>query len=172
MKEAVTKYGISVAGRVDQAVFRQRQTRHSPEEEKAQKQLKAERLLITWMVNENALFDKLKGILSEEDFFEPIYHDIAKELFEQYEHEGKVVPAAVINHYQSKEEHEKVSAIMQQNFDMEITQGEKSKVITDLVRGIRLRSIQHQIELAHGDLAKTGQLMMEKLKVEKLMISL
>ena len=172
LKEAVTQYGISNAGRVDTSVFRERSNRKSLEEEKEQKFLKSERLLITWLINENSLFEVLKGKLTADDFFEPIYHNIAMELFDQYEKEGKVTPAAIINHYQSKEEHEKVSGIMQQSFDMEIGQSEKSKVITDLVKKIKLRSIQHQIEIAKGDLSKTGKLMQERIEMNKLQINL
>lgn len=172
LKEAVTKFGIAGAGQVDTTVFRDNMKRRPPEEEKELKQLKAERLLITWLINENVLFDKLKGKISAEDFLEPVYHDIVKELYEQYERDGSVTPAAIISHYQSKEEHEKVSGIMQQNFDMEIAQSEKSKVITDLVRSIRHRSVQHQIECAKGDLAKTGQLMIEKAQIDRLQIIL
>ena len=172
LKEAVTQYGIANAGRVDTSVFREKTNRKSPEEEKEQKQLKSERLLITWLINENTLFKALKGVLTADDFFEPVYHSIVTELFEQYEREGKVTPAAIINHYQSKEEHEKVSGIMQQNFDMEITQNEKSKVVTDLVRKIKMRSIQHQMEAAKGDLALTGKLMQEQVKINNLKITL
>ena len=75
-----------------------------------------------------------------------------------------------MNHYQSKEEHEKISGIMQQDFDMEVAQSEKSKVITDLVKSIRHRSLQHQLEEAKGDLAKTGQLMMNKAMIDRLQI--
>ncbi|MCM1157312.1 MAG: DNA primase [Bacteroidales bacterium] len=170
LKEAVTRYGIAGANRIDASVFRERGERKSPEKEKEQKQLKAERLLISWMINENTLFDVLAGEITPEDFFEPVYHDVAAELFAQYEREGKVTPAAIMNHYQSREEHEKVSEIMQQGFDMEIANSEKSKVITDLVKGIRIRSISHQLEKAKGDLARTSQLMLEKAKVDKLKI--
>jgi DNA primase len=170
LKEAVTRYGIAGASRVDTSVFRERKTNKSPEEEKANKQLIAERLLITWLINENSLFDTLKGQISAEDFFEPVYHDIAEGLFQQYETEGRVTPAAIMNHFQSKEEHDKVSAIMQQDFDMEVAGDEKSKTITDLVKGIKRRSIEHQMEAAKGDLAKKGQLMMEQKKLDQLVI--
>lgn len=172
LKEAVTKYGIAGANRVDTSVFRERKERKSAEEEKAQKQFKTERLFLTWLINENSLFEKIKEIISAEDFFEPIYHDIAAELFRQYEEDGTVKPAMIMNHYQTKEEHEKVSGIMQQDFDMELEEGEKSKVVTDLVRNIKLRSIQHKMELAKGDLKKTGELMMEKSRLNKLNIHL
>lgn len=172
LKEVVTQYGIANAGRVDTSVFRERSNRKSPEDEKEKKLLKAERLLITWLINENSLFEVLKGKVTADDFFEPVYHSIATELFDQYEKDGKVTPAAIINHYQSKEEHEKVSGIMQQGFDMEISQSEKSKVITDLVKRVKLRSIQHQIENAKGDLAKTGNLIQERIEINRLQINL
>lgn len=172
LKETVTRYGIAGANRVDSSVFQERGPRKSPEEEKEQKQLKAERLLITWLINENSLFNILKGKISAEDFFEPIYHDIAEQIFTQYEKEGKVTPAAVMNHYQSKEEHEKVSAIMQQDFDMELAGDDKSKMITDLVRNIKERSLEHQMQMNKGNLAKTGQLMMEINDLNKIVIHL
>lgn len=172
LKEAVTRYGIAGGNRVDTSVFQERRERKSPEEEKAGKQLKAERLLITWMINENSLFDMLKGIICPEDFFEPVYHDIVSELYAQYEQDGKVTPAAIMNHYQSKEEHEKVSAIMQQDFDMEIAKSEQSKTVTDLVKGIKRRSLEHQIAEAKGNLEKAGQLMMEKARIEKIKINI
>ena len=150
---------------MDASVFRERSVRKSSEEEREEKQLKAERLLITWLINENALFDILKDRISAEDFFEPVYHDIAVELFSQYEKDGKVTPAAIMNHYQSREEHEKVSAIMQQGFDMEVTAEEKA-----LVRKIKERSIQHQMESAKGDLVKTGELLKQKSELNKIVI--
>ena len=170
LKETVTQYGIAGAGKIDTSVFRERTPRKSSEEEKQQKQLKSERLLITWLINDNSLFDKIKGIVTPEDFLDPVYHDVIKQLMEQYERDGTVTPAAIMNHYQSKEEHEKISGIMQQDFDMEVAQNEKSKVITDLVKSIRHRSLQHQLEEAKGDLARTGQLMLDKAKIDRLQI--
>ena len=167
LKEAVTQYGISGSTKVDTSAFRDR-NRKSPEEEKEQQQLQSERLLISWMINENTLFDVIGDLITPDDFFEPVYHDVVKELYQQYNRDGKVTPAAIVNHYQSKEEHEKVSAIMQQDFAMEIAPSEKSKVITDLVKKIKLRSIEHQLEQATGDKLKQSQLIMEKVKLGKM----
>lgn len=167
LKEAVTQYGIAGTAKIDTSTFREK-SKKSPEEEKELQQLKSERLLISWMINENDLFEVLKDIILPDDFFEPVYHDVVKELYQQYNRDGKVTPAAIMNHYQSKEEHEKVSAIMQQDFDIEIAQSEKSKVITDLVKKIKLRSIEHQLEQAAGDKPKQNQLIMEKIKLGKM----
>ncbi len=170
LKETVTQYGISGAARINNDVFRERKPRKSVEEEKQQKQLKAERLLITWLINDNSLFDKIKDVIGVDDFLDPVYRDVVEHLLKQYETDGKVTPAAVINHYQSKEEHEKVSGIMQQEFDMEIAPSEKSVVITDLVKNIKRRSLQHQLEEAKEDLQKMGKLMMEKAMIDRIQI--
>lgn len=170
LKETVTQYGISGAARINNDVFRERKPRKSVEEEKQQKQLKAERLLITWLINDNSLFDKIKDVIGVDDFLDPVYRDVVENLLKQYETDGKVTPAAIINHYQSKEEHEKVSGIMQQEFDMEIAPSEKSVVITDLVKNIKRRSLQHQLEESKEDLQKMGELMMEKAMIDRIQI--
>ncbi len=167
LKEAVTQYGIAGGAKVDTSVFRER-NRKSPEEEKEQQQLKTERLLISWMINEPTLFSMLQDTIQPDDFFEPVYHDVVKQLYEQYNREGKVIPAAIMNHYQSKEEHEKVSMIMQQDFEIAIAPSEKSKVITDLVKTIKLRSIEHRMEMQKGDLTKQSELIIEKVRIEKM----
>ncbi len=170
LKETVTQYGISGAARINNDVFHERKPRKSVEEEKQQKQLKAERLLITWLINDNSLFDKIKDVIGVDDFLDPVYRDVVENLLKQYETDGKVTPAAIINHYQSKEEHEKVSGIMQQEFDMEIAPSEKSVVITDLVKNIKRRSLQHQLEESKEDLQKMGKLMMEKAMIDRIQI--
>lgn len=166
LRETVTRYGLAGMSKKSSALKTQPVGRETKEE----KQLKTERLLITWMIRENALFEKLMGVLSEEDFYEPVYHEIVTALFAQYREEGRVEPAAVMDRFQSREEHEAVSAIMQQEFDMEIAPEEKSKIITELVRSVRLKSITHQMELAQGDLEKTGKLMLEKSRIGSLKI--
>lgn len=145
LKGMVTKYGTAGMRKPDTSVFRDNTPRVSRQEAQKQKELKTERLLITWMINENSLFDKLRGILSAEDFLEPVYHEIVKELYEQYDKSQTVTPAAIINHYQSKEEHEQASKIMQQDFDMKIPSDEKSQVVTELVRSIKKRSIDYRL---------------------------
>ncbi|MCM1497487.1 MAG: DNA primase [Clostridium sp.] len=172
LKEAVTRFGIAGAAQRDSNTLRPAAARRAPEEDREQKHLKAERLLITWLINENTLFDILQDIISAEDFYEPVYHDIADKLFAQYGSEGKVTPAAIMDRYQSREEQKKVSAIMQQKFDIEIAKEDKSKVVTDLVRSIKERSLRHQLEQNKSDLVMMGRLMAELKGVNKIVIRL
>ena len=91
-------------------------------------------------------------------------------LYKQYDEKGKVEPAAIMDKFQSMEEHSKVSAIIQQHYDEEIAQSEMSQIITDLVKRVKSRSIQQKMEAASGDLTLIGQLMVEKRNIENINI--
>ena len=138
------------------------------------KYLQAERMLITWMINEKPLFEKLSGIISPDDFSEPVYHDIVKEMFEQYERNGEAAPAVILNRYQTKEENHKASMIMQQDITKEEQQSVqmKSKAVTELVQRIKRKSIDSQIKASRGDMEKTFKLIDEKSHIDKIYIDM
>lgn len=171
LKETVTAYGATGAGKVDTSIFRPPERRGSPEEEKEKQQLKTERVLITWLINDNELIPVIKEILTPEDFTDTVYNGVVRLIYEQYDAKGKVEPAVIMNHFESKEEHEKVSSIMQQDFGVEIMSDEKSGAITDLVKRIKRKSIQKKIDSAGSDFNLIKELMVEKKSIEKIKIN-
>lgn len=172
LKEAVTAYGTKNAGKVDNTVFRQQERRGSPEEEKEKQQLKSERVLITWLINDNRIIPAIEEALTSEHFADPVYSNVVQMIYDQYNADGKVEPAVIMNHFQSIEEHEKVSSIMQQDFGVEVTADERSRALTDLVKRIRKKNIQKKLEGAGNDLGLIKQLMDEKKSIEKLKINI
>ena len=58
----------------------------------------SERLLLTWLIEEPKLFDKIQGIIGPEDFVKPLYREAAEEVFKAHEN-GEVNPAAILNHF-------------------------------------------------------------------------
>ena len=171
LKETVTAYGATGAGKVDTSIFRPPERRGSPEEEKEKQQLKTERVLITWLINDNELIPVIKEILTPEDFTDTVYNGVVRLIYEQYDAKGKVEPAVIMNHFESKEEHEKVSSIMQQDFGVEIMSDEKSGAITDLVKRIKRKSIQKKIDSAGSGFNLIKELMVEKKSIEKIKIN-
>ena len=91
--------------------------------------------------------------------------------YNEYDAKGRVEPAVIMNHFESKEEHEKVSSIMQQDFGVEIMSDEKSGAITDLVKRIKRKSIQKKIDSAGSDFNLIKELMVEKKSIEKIKIN-
>ena len=171
LKEAVTAFGVSKAGIIDNSVFKQQERRGSPQEEKEKQNLKSERVLITWLINDESLIPKVCLYLQPEDFFDEVYRDVVKMIYEQYKTNSKVEPAVIMNHYHSMEEHEKVASIMQQDFGVEIDEVERSQAVTDLVKRIKRKSIQKQLEGAGTDLMLIKRLMDEKKAIEKIIIN-
>ena len=100
-----------------------------------------------------------------------MYNGVVRLIYEQYDAKGKVEPAVIMNHFESKEEHEKVSSIMQQDFGVEIMSDEKSGAITDLVKRIKRKSIQKKIDSAGSDFNLIKELMVEKKSIEKIKIN-
>lgn len=71
----------------------------------------SQRLFLTWLIEKPELFDKIQGILDENDFVEPLYHQAAKYLFEGWRRDRAVNPAGVIGHFESKEEQSEVASL-------------------------------------------------------------
>jgi len=71
----------------------------------------AQRMLLTWYVEEDRLFDLLKNYITKDDFKEPLYERVATLMFEQHEKEGKVIPAKIINVFEDKEEQSEVARV-------------------------------------------------------------
>ena len=172
LKEAVTAFGISEASRIDSDVFREQNRRGSPDEEKQNKHLQAERVLITWLVNDNSLIPEVRKYLLPEDFADETYNSIVSMMYGQFDENGKVEPAAIMDRYQSVEEHSKVSSIIQQHHDEEIGENEKAQVITALVKKIKNRSVKQKMETASGNFELIGKLMVEKKNIEKIKINI
>jgi len=75
----------------------------------------AQRMLLTWYVEEDRLFDLLKNYITKDDFKEPLYERVATLMFEQHEKEGKVIPAKIINVFEDKEEQSEVARVFSSN---------------------------------------------------------
>ena len=74
----------------------------------------SERLLLTWLIEEPRLFEKIRGIIGPEDFVKPLYRRAAEMVFEGHE-KGEVNPAAILNHFIDDEgNYREVAALLTQ----------------------------------------------------------
>ena len=101
LEDLVNYYGTSgySSAQRQQTTPRQQERRLQVNEAKEEKKKQPQKLLLTWMVNEPQLFDKLEGIIGPDDFYEQIYHGVALLLFKQYEEEKAVIPGKILNQY-------------------------------------------------------------------------
>lgn len=132
----------------------------------------AQALLLSWMAGEPGIIEKIKDIISTEDFFEEPYRKLAELIFSQYENEGTVVPAKILNNFQNAEEQTVVANILSRNIpDDKRDMNEKEKVLNEIVKRIRKQSIDCMTRNV-TKLEELQNLMIMRADLQKLHISL
>ena len=129
-----------------------------------------EKYLLTLMVNEQYLFDKLAKVISEKDFTEEVISGVAKTIFEQYREKGEVVPATILSSFPDTESQEKVSEIFTKDFEFDTTPSILEKVITDLVIKIKMNNIDKALK--SGESISQIELARKKNDIRKIKIKL
>ena len=170
LTDLVHKYGI--AG-VPRSEIVEREERRAEHESRAADQAKNKpmKLLLTWMVNEPGLFQKLDGIIDETSFEDGVYRVVADKLFSQYRENGKVEPASIVTTFESIEEQRLVAEMLQTNIGIDMTQEEINNAVTDVVKKIRLSSIEDKLAKTN-DIKEMQNLIRAKADLTKLHISL
>jgi DNA primase len=126
--------------------------------------IKSQKLMLTWLIEDNTLFDKIKGILSPEDFTEGICSEVAGLVFEQYENEHAVNPARIINNFQSKEEQSEAAALFSAGIRGEMNEAGWQKALSDTVFRIKENSLD---ELSRKAIEINDTIMLQKIIKEK-----
>jgi len=109
-----------------------------------------QKYLITMMVNEPYLFEKLENVLSEEDFTVDYIRAVADMLFKQYRDTGTVNPAQILNRYEDAENQEKVSGIFTKELEFDTTPSVLEKALTDLIIKIKTANIDRLLKTGEG----------------------
>ncbi len=134
----------------------------------------SQRILLTWLIEDLRLFEKIKGIISPADFTEALYKQAAELLFEQYNKEGKVTPAKILNHFESKEEQKEAAALFSLELSNEMSAKEKEKALNETVMRIKKNSldIQSKEAIEKNDAQNLQVIIKAQMDLQKLHISL
>ncbi|MDD6572873.1 MAG: DNA primase [Thermoflexaceae bacterium] len=93
---------------------------------------KAQKILLTWLIDEPEIYGKIKQYISVDDFIEPLYHDVAAKLFEQLEN-GRLNPASIISTYESEEEHKEVAGLFNEELSRDLSLLEREKALNETI---------------------------------------
>lgn len=104
---------------------------------------KAQKILLTWMIDEPEIYGKIRQYISVEDFIEPLYHDVASKLFGQIEN-GKLNPASIISTYESEEEHKEVAALFNEELSKDLSIQEREKALNETVYKVKKNSVDYR----------------------------
>ncbi|EOS40729.1 DNA primase [Lachnospiraceae bacterium 29-91] len=137
--------------------------------------LTAQKVLLTWMIDDPRLFGIISSLISPGDFTQPQYRTVAELLYEQYR-AGSLNPAKIINHFTEEEEHREAAALFNTRIGRLTTPEEKVRAIKDSLLRVKSNSIDVRMKnLEPTDMAGLQHLMEEKRRLgelEKLHISL
>ncbi len=131
---------------------------------------KAQKLLLTWLIEKPKLYSLLKPYLGPEDFTEGIFADVAKMLFEQLE-EGNVNPARIISYFEDEEEQKEAASLFNAKVEELHSTKEEEKALHETLLRVKENRIKYLSEHSDGLDAKGWQELinmrknMEKLKV-------
>ena len=171
LKRLVNRYGSQMIGsRNPVEAYEVRQYEKSRVQQKDTGMKQSYRFLLTWLVEQPSLYEQLKKVIVPEDFRESVYEKVAAMVYEQLDTEKKVTPARIINYFEDASEQSQVAAIFNMNFQAELSHGDKEKAMNELVKKIKLYSLEEQGRHV-TDMNQLQMLMTEKLQLDKVHIS-
>ena len=127
----------------------------------------SQKLMLTWLTSYPKMFDTIEGYIGPEDFTTPLFHQVAKLLFEQHE-QGDVNPAKLLNRFTDSEEQKEVTSLFHATLHLENDQ-ERMRALRETVCRMKRDSIAHQSQtLAPTDIAGLQRLVEAKKHLEEI----
>ena len=134
----------------------------------------SQRLLLTWLIEQKGLYEKISAYITPEDFTDPLYREVAEKLFEQLK-TGEVNPARILSAYEDAEQQREVAALFNATVRVE-TKAELEKALNETILRVLRGSIEYRTaHLNPADMAGLQKIVADKRRVEaigKLHISL
>ena len=168
MREMVIRIGSQggIIPRQTQPVRRMEPARKKKEDGRRQ----AEKILLTWMIEDGDIYDKVSEYIQPDDFIDPLFKDVASKVYEQYE-TGSVNPAAIIGSYSDGDMHSEIAAMFSAELSESLSKSEREKTLNDTVLRVKKSSLDYKLE--HAADAKTMQdIIGRQMKLNNIHISL
>lgn len=137
--------------------------------------LKSQKILLTWMIEDEKIFRQISAYITPEDFTEGLYRKVAHLLYDQYE-EQKVNPAQIMNYFTEEEEHREAASLFHTRIRELTTADEQEKALKETIIRVKNHSIDEKAaHLEPTDIQGLQKLMEAKRQLqglEKLHISI
>ncbi len=130
----------------------------------------AQKILLTWLIEDENIYGKIKDIISERDFVEPLYYMVAKMLFEQLE-SGAINPAKILNQFTEEDEHREAAELFNTSLREEMSSQEKEKALNDTVYKVKKNSLDYASRNAK-EVSELQEIINEQKKLQKIRIIL
>lgn len=170
LKRLVDSYGARI-GYVGKESISRPKTDKKLSAEKEDAVLTSQKLLLTWLVEDTSLFKKITPYIHADDFKEPVYHKAAVLLFDEYEKNGTVTPARIINMFEDRDEQTKVAALFNTTIQEDEDKSVHEKAVNDTVYKILKHSLDCRSKNVK-DIKELQEIIKQKAALQQLHISL
>lgn len=164
LRKLVTNYAIKTG--LAKTVERYKsgvQKKHTPEE----RAKKAQRLLLTWIIDEPELYEKVKKYILVEDFTDVLYRKVVEKLFEDFEN-GNYQPAHIISMFEDDEEQKEAASLFHTKLPEIKTLQEKEKAFHDILLVVKTNSYEYYTAKLGTDVSALNQVISGKKALEEL----
>jgi len=120
--------------------------------------LQSQKILLTWLAEDEQVFQQIGKYITPQDFTEELYRTVAEIMYEQYE-QGQVNPAQIMNHFTDEEEHRQVAGLFHTKIREIKTQDEQAKALKETI----LRVKRYSIDQATKHLSPTDMVGLQRL---------
>ena len=115
-------------------------TTKNRDKEKEDGMKKSQKILLTWMIEDEQIFSQIRKYISPSDFEDGLYRTVAELLYEQCENQ-EVNPAKIMNHFTDEEEHREVASLFHTKIRELTTIKEQEKALKETVIKVKNHSI-------------------------------
>ncbi|CUX49741.1 DNA primase [Clostridium sp. C105KSO13] len=124
--------------------------------------LVSQKILLTWIIEDEELFSIIQKYINPEDFTEELYKTVARLLYSQYAL-GELNPAKILNHFTAEEEHREAASLFHTKIKELSTKEEQEQALKETMFRVKANSIDDRIKnLDPVDFAGLQKLMEEK----------
>lgn len=167
LKAMVGNYGNRVGIVKDRHDSRRTSSSHKEKEDGISQ---AQKILLTWLVQDMSLYPKVAAYLSPDDFIEEPFHDVAVRLYEQLDN-GQINPAAIISTFDDGETQKKVAAIFNRELAEELSDSERERALNQTVKKIKKNSLDIKSRSV-TDVAQLQNIIKEQKEIQNIQIHL
>ncbi len=128
----------------------------------------SQKLMLTWLIEEPELFDKIKPYLGPEDFTEELYRQAAEILFVQCQ-EGRLNPAGIISMFTDEEQQREIAGLFNASLKEITTPEKQQKALQETIIRLKENSISYRSKhLDPADMEGLQKLVEDKRNMQKL----
>ena len=175
LKRMVNSFGASMSReQVEEAIYQQQEQEEMPVKKRAEKEnsvLTAQKLFLTWLIEDPSLYDKIKDYIDEDDFEDPLYHKAATLVFEELKVTGQVTPARILNQFEDVEEQKTAASLFNTKLKTDDDPAIREKALNETVKRIKKNSLELKSRSVR-EMSDLQKIIQEKAKLQKLYISL